>query len=179
MFIRRKHRDIPELNTTSTADISFMLLVFFLVTSSMDSDKGLGRKLAPLDEQQVEMRDVHRSDVLQIRIDERDSLYCDDKAVTLYELQQQVESFVASRQTDRHIVAVQTDRTTSYDAYFEMQNAVVAAYHSLRDRMARREYGHGLEQCTPQEREAVMQRYPQRISEGMPVMQATEKGGRQ
>ncbi|MBR6190339.1 MAG: biopolymer transporter ExbD, partial [Prevotella sp.] len=83
MFIRRKHRDIPELNTTSTADISFMLLVFFLVTSSMDSDKGLGRKLAPLDEQQVEMRDVHRSDVLQIRIDERDSLYCDDKAVTL------------------------------------------------------------------------------------------------
>ena len=126
-----------------------MLLVFFLVTSSMDSDKGLGRKLAPLDEQQVEMRDVHRSDVLQIRIDERDSLYCDDKAVTLDELQQQVESFVASRQTDRHIIAVQTDRTTSYDAYFEMQNAVVAAYHSLRDRMARREYGHGLEQCTP------------------------------
>lgn len=156
-----------------------MLLVFFLVTSSMDSDKGLGRKLAPLDEQQVEMRDVHRSDVLQIRIDERDSLYCDDKAVTLDELQQQVKSFVASRQTDRHIIAVQTDRTTSYDAYFEMQNAVVAAYHSLRDRMARREYGHGLEQCTPHEREAVMQRYPQRISEGMPVMQATEKGGRQ
>ena len=51
-MFRWKHRDVPELNTTSTADISFMLLVFFLVTSSMDTDKGLGRKLAPLDEQQ-------------------------------------------------------------------------------------------------------------------------------
>ena len=55
-MFRWKHRDVPELNTTSTADISFMLLVFFLVTSSMDSDKGLGRKLAPIDEQQQEQR---------------------------------------------------------------------------------------------------------------------------
>ena len=49
-MFRWKHRDVPELNTTSTADISFMLLVFFLVTSSMDTDMGLGRKLAPMDE---------------------------------------------------------------------------------------------------------------------------------
>ena len=88
MFIRRKHREVPELNTTSTADISFMLLVFFLVTSSMDSDKGLGRKMAPLDEQQQEQQDIHRSDMLQIRIDANDSLFCDDKKVTLAELQQ-------------------------------------------------------------------------------------------
>ena len=90
MRFRRRHRDIPELNTTSTADISFMLLVFFLVTSSMDSDKGLGRKMAPLDEQQQEQVDVNRSNVLQIRLDEHDSLFCDDKAVTLTQLQQQV-----------------------------------------------------------------------------------------
>ena len=131
MFIRRRHRDIPELNTTSTADISFMLLVFFLVTSSMDSDKGLGRRLSPLDEQQQEVQDIHRSDVLQIRLDEHDSLYCDDKPVTLAQLQQQVESFLASRLTENYVIAVQTGRKTSYDAYFEMQNAVVAAYRKL------------------------------------------------
>ena len=90
-----------------------MLLVFFLVTSSMDSDKGLGRKMAPLDEQQQEQVDVNRSNVLQIRLDERDSLFCDDKTVTLTQLQQQVESFVAAQQTDRYIIAVQTDRKTS------------------------------------------------------------------
>jgi biopolymer transport protein ExbD len=131
MFIRRRHRDIPELNTTSTADISFMLLVFFLVTSSMDSDKGLGRRLSPLDEQQQEVQDIHRSDVLQIRLDEHDSLYCDDKPVTLAQLQQQVESFLASRLTENYVIAVQTGRKTSYDAYFEMQNAVVAAYRKV------------------------------------------------
>jgi len=131
MFIRRRHRDIPELNTTSTADISFMLLVFFLVTSSMDSDKGLGRRLSPLDEQQQEVQNIHRSDVLQIRLDEHDSLYCDDKPVTLAQLQQQVESFLASRLTENYVIAVQTGRKTSYDAYFEMQNAVVAAYRKV------------------------------------------------
>ena len=163
---KQKHREVPELNTTSTADISFMLLVFFLVTSSMDSDKGLGRTLSPVEEQQEQM-DINRSNVLQIRLDENDVLYCDDKTVTLAQLQQQVESFVVSRQTDRYILAVQTDRKTSYDAYFEMQNAVVAAYQSLRDKMARQQYGHAFKLCTQEERQTIMQRYPQRISEGV------------
>ncbi|MBO6188424.1 MAG: biopolymer transporter ExbD [Prevotella sp.] len=171
MFLRRRHRDIPELNTTSTADISFMLLVFFLVTSSMDTDKGLGRKLPPVDEQQQEQRDISRSNVLQVRLDAHDSLFCDGRAVSASELQQQVESFVASRQTDRHIIAVEADRQTSYQAYFDMQNAIVAAYRSLRDKMARQKYGHAFSLCTPEEREAVMARYPQRISEGV------QKGG--
>ena len=167
MLFRRRHKEIPELNTTSTADISFMLLVFFLVTSSMDSDKGLGRKLPPVDEQQQEQRDIHRSDVLQITIDANDLLFCDDQPVTHAELQQQVERFVASRQTDRHMIAVQTDRKTSYDAYFEMQNTVAAAYRTLRDKMARQQYGHPFNRCTHAEHDAIMARYPQRISEGM------------
>lgn len=168
-MFKRRHRDVPELNTTSTADISFMLLVFFLVTSSMDTDRGMGRKLSPMDEQQQEQRDISRSNILQVRIDADDVLYCDDQPVTTAELQRQVESFVASRQTDRHVIAVQTDRQTSYNAYFEMQNAVVAAYHVLRDRMARKQYGHAFNRCTEEERKAVMARYPQRISEAVPV----------
>ena len=131
MLIRRRNKDVPELNTTSTADISFMLLVFFLVTSSMDSDKGLGRTLSPADEPQQETVDIHRSDVMEIRIDEHDSLYCDGQAVTLSELQQQVESFIASRRTENYVLNVETARQTSYEAYFEMQNAVVAAYRKL------------------------------------------------
>ena len=173
MLFRRRHQGVPELNTTSTADISFMLLVFFLVTSSMDSDKGLGRKLPPVDEQQQEQRDIHRSDVLQIRIDAHDSLFCDEQPVTNAALQQQIERFVASRQTDHYMIAVQTDRKTSYHAYFEMQNSVVAAYKTLRDKMARKQYGHPFSHCTQAERDAIMERYPHRISEGMP------KGGDQ
>jgi biopolymer transport protein ExbD len=166
-MLKRRHRAVPELNTTSTADISFMLLVFFLVTSSMNSDKGLGRKLPPVDEHQQEQRDVNRSNVLQVSLDASDVLYCDEKTVTLQELQQQVESFVASRQTDRHIIAVKTDRQTSYNAYFEMQNAIVRAYRELREKMARQQYGHSFAQCSDAERDAIKARYPQRISEGV------------
>ena len=165
-MFRWKHRDVPELNTTSTADISFMLLVFFLVTSSMDSDKGLGRKLAPMDEHQQEQRDINRSNVLEVKIDANDVLYCDDKVVTHEELQHEVESF-ASHQNDQHVVAVQTDRTTSYNAYFEMQNAIVRAYRQLREKMARQQYGHSFNQCSDAERDAIKARYPQRISEGV------------
>ena len=136
-MIKRRHRDVPELNTTSTADISFMLLVFFLVTSSMASDKGLGRKLPPVDEHQQEQRDMSRSNVLQVRIDANDVLYCDDKQVTLPELQQQAESFLASRMSDQYVIAVETNCHASYNAYFEMQNAIVAAYRKLNIRPMR------------------------------------------
>lgn len=108
-----------------------MLLVFFLVTSSMDVDKGLGRKLAPLDDQSKEQQNINRSNVLQVRIDATDALYCDGQAVSLGELQQQVESFLASRMTQQYVISVETDRQTSYNAYFEMQNAIVAAHKKL------------------------------------------------
>lgn len=164
---RRRHREVPELNTTSTADISFMLLVFFLVTSSMDTDKGLGRTLTPMDEQRQELRDINRSNVLQIAIDSNDKLFCEQQPVTPTELQQQVESFVASRQSNQYVIAVETDPHSSYDAYFEMQNVIIAAYNHLRDQMAQKRYGHPFSQCNNEERNAIRQRYPQRISEGM------------
>ena len=166
-MFRRRHREVPELNTTSTADISFMLLVFFLVTSSMDTDRGLARKLSPTDDQKQELRDINRQNVLQISIDAHDALYCDGKVVTTTELEQQVESFVASRQSAQHVIAVETDRQTSYNAYFEMQHAVVAAYHRLRERMAQKQYGCHFAECNAAQRETIIARYPQRISEGI------------
>ena len=85
-----------------------MLLVFFLVTSSMDTDHGLGRKLAPMDEQRQEQRDVNRSNVLQIAIDDNDVLSCDGKTVTLDELRQEFSGL----QTDRPICDCGGDRAS-------------------------------------------------------------------
>jgi hypothetical protein len=78
-----------------------------------------------------------------------------------------VESFVASRQNAQHVIAVETDRQTSYNAYFEMQHAVVAAYHRLRERMAQKQYGCHFAECNAAQRETIIARYPQRISEGI------------
>ncbi len=144
-----------------------MLLVFFLVTSSMDTDKGLGRQLAPLNQEQQEQRDINRSNVLQLRISADNTIFCDETPVTTAELQQQVESFVASRPTDAYIISVEADRKASYNTYFELQNSIVAAYHRLRNTAALKQYGHPFRQCSEEERQAIMQRYPQRISEGM------------
>ena len=76
-------------------------------------------------------KDVNRSNVLQISIDDHDILSCEGKTVSPDELRQQVESFLASRQTDNYAIAVETGRHTSYNAYFNMQHSIVAAYHKL------------------------------------------------
>ena len=175
MWLRRRNREIPELNTTSTADISFMLLVFFLVTSSMDTDKGLSRQLPPMDDEPQKEIDISRSNVMQIRLDANDSLWVDDKTIAFADLQRQVESFVASRQTEQFVVGVQTDRATSYDAYFEMQNTIVAAFHSLREKMAMQQYGHHFSQCTAEERAVIVKRLPLRVSEAQPT-ESIKKG---
>lgn len=167
MFHSRRHREIPELNTTSTADISFMLLVFFLVTSSMDADRGLMRRLPPDDGPKKELKDISRSNVLLIRIDADDRLYCDDKPATGNELQRQVLSFVASRQTADYVIAVDAHPQSTYNAYFEMQNTVMAAYRQWRDITAQRLCNKPFSQCTREQQETVMARCPQRISEAV------------
>ena len=151
-----------------------MLLIFFLVTSSMDTDMGLLRQLPPMDdnvEQQVV--DVKREDVLTVKLDQNDRMTCNDEPLTPAELTQRVRQFVKEGRLT-HIISVQADRQTSYDAYFQMQNAIVAAYNGLRDEQARQLFGHSFEACSSSEKNAVADYYPQRISESQPT---EEKGG--
>ena len=166
MFRKRYRQQIPELNTTSTADISFMLLIFFLVTSSMDTDKGLLRQMPPPPIENQQPRDVNKDHVVQVEIDGHDRLTCDGKEVTTKELTNEVLAMAQLNPTG-HVVTVQADRETSYEAYFRMQEAIVKAYYTLRDDYARKQYGHGFEACNAEERTQVTERYPQRISEDM------------
>ena len=167
MFRRRRFEQIPELNTSSTADISFMLLIFFLVTSSMDTDKGLLRQLPPLPQEQTPPTDVRKDHVLQVTLDAHDQLAVDGTLVTPQQLCDQITEFVAADRTD-HVISIRTDRATTYEAYFRMQNAIVAAYQSLRSEYAKQRFGLPLEQLTPEQRDSVILHVPQRISEGEP-----------
>ena len=131
MFRKRFRQQIPELNTTSTADISFMLLIFFLVTSSMDTDKGLLRQLPPLQEEEVKPNDVQKEHVMSVTLDASDQLACDGTLLTPAQLTERVMAFVANDPKE-HVISIQTDRQTTYEAYYRMQNAIVAAYNRLR-----------------------------------------------
>ena len=75
MFRRRNKREVPQLNTTSTADISFMLLIFFLVTSSMDTDKGLTSQMPPPeDSTEQQDQEVKKRNVMELQLDAADVL---------------------------------------------------------------------------------------------------------
>lgn len=171
MFRTRRRREVPALNTTSTADISFMLLIFFLVTSSMDSDKGMLRQLPPLPKEQQVM-DVSQEHVMTVALDAADRLTCDGDSVTLEQLTARVQLF-ADGDRQEHVIAIHTHRATTFDAYFQMQQAVARAYQTLRNRKALQQYGHSWKSCSPRERETIANYYPQRIREQWP----TEEGG--
>jgi len=174
-MFRHKKRRVPFLNTTSTADISFMLLILFLVTTSMDIDKGLARQLPPLDDNTEQLAmDVSKSNVLRLELTADNGLMADGKPVETGDLRKIVMDFVGV-QADRssHVISVDVDRNADYNTYFNMQNEIMAAYNTLRDMRARRIYRRSYDRCTPEQKRLLREYYPQRIAETYPQ----EEGG--
>ena len=96
MIKRNKRRLVPSLNTTSTADISFMLLIFFLVTTSMDLDKGLRRVLPPVDNQQQQQEtNIDKDKLMAITITDADSEYVEGKPYEQNTQRTQVRDYLA------------------------------------------------------------------------------------
>jgi biopolymer transport protein ExbD len=131
MFRHRRHSEVPSLNTSSTADISFMLLIFFLVTSSMDAGKGLRRQLPPPPQPDEQVADIQREDIITVELSAAGELTLEGEAVTTAELQQRVEQFAAVS-PHRRVVALKVSPQATYDAYFQLQNTLVAAYRPLK-----------------------------------------------
>lgn len=127
---KRTKRRVPQLNTTATADISFMLLIFFLVTTSMDPDKGLRRQLPPRDNQtEVKAVDVERNKVLTIAITPDNKITINDSIVNDRQLAERMAAFVR-RIGDDHIIELQASRNADYDTYFHLQNLIVRTYRT-------------------------------------------------
>lgn len=172
MMFRRNRREVPLLNTTSTADISFILLILFLVTSSMDIDKGLSRQLPPITPTEQEPADVKEGMVLKLLINDDNSLLCDGEVIPIRKLRNTVETFVQEKGQE-HVIQLEANRQAHYDTYFKVQNEIVSAYHSLRNAKSLRQYGKSYERCSEEEQRQVRELIPQRISE----VYHTEKGG--
>lgn len=191
----KKKRKMPGLNTTSTADISFMLLIFFLVTTSMDTDMGLARRLPrpPEQDQQDATMDIKSRNILFVRLNASGELWVKDETSSGYcepsTLRQRVKDFVKNEQnsskwpekhvknidllgqcfvTDKHVVSVQTDRGTPYNQYFMVQNELVAAYNELRNELSKQKFGREYQFLKDEEKAAIRQYYPQNISEAEP-----------
>jgi len=187
-----KKRKMPGLNTSSTADISFMLLIFFLVTTSMDTDQGLGRTLPkpPEDDQLNNEIKVKERNILNIRINKDNYVMIGDDYASLADVKERAKEFIKNPDnrsslpelkpkkikglgktmmvTENHVISVQTDRGTDYGVYFQVQDALVAAYNELRDELSKEEFGYKYEYLTADQQKAIREVYPQKISEAEP-----------
>ena len=108
-----------------------MLLIFFLVTSSMDAGKGLSRQLPPPPQDEEQVADIQREDIMTVVLDADGRLTLNDDTVSLGQLQKEITRFAAVNPKHR-VVAIRTAPEAKYDAYFQLQNAIVAAYRPLK-----------------------------------------------
>ena len=185
---RRFGRRVPEINSSSTADIAFLLLIFFLMTTSMDTDMGLPRRLPEwaADGRKPETVEVRERNVLSVRLDADDRLWCDERLVGLAELHAVAREFVGNPEgredlpervatevpglgtvevTRKHAIVLSCHRKATYKAYVALQDALADAYHRLRNGLSRSRWGQDYEDLTEARRQAVREVFPQRISE--------------
>lgn len=166
MLIRRKQRETPGLNTTSTADISFMLLIFFLVTTSMDVDKGLLRQLPSPEPQKKEQQQtvVDKANLMELRLTAGDTLLVNGKPMQVSLLKEETIRFV-HRLGKKHLISIESDRDADYNLYFQMQNQLMEAYSQLRNETAQKKYHRDYALLNNDQKEQVRNICPQRITE--------------
>lgn len=158
-----KKRFMPELNTTSTADISFMLLIFFLVTSSMDVDKGLTRQLPPFSKQEQQSV-VGKENLMKITITADNHTLIDGKPVKTAQVMPMISELIR-RTGQRHVITIDCDPKAEYTTYFNLQNALVAAYTQWRNQTAMQKYGKPYKKLPAAQRDKIKELCPQRIAE--------------
>lgn len=165
MMFRRKQRTIPELNTTSTADISFMLLVFFLVTTSMNVDKGMRRQLPPINkEQTTQTTDVDRATLLTVKLQADGTVLVDEKPVNMAMLANKALTLMTQHGA-QHLISLEADPKARYDTYFQVQDCLLRTYQQWRNSEAKRRYHRSWNALSSAQRDDIRNRCPQRIAE--------------
>ena len=187
-----KKRKTPGINGSSSADIAFMLLIFFLITTSMDTDQGLARRLpppVPKDQKNDADVDIKKRNLLVVLVSSGNQIMCGGELTDIKQLKDKVKEFVENPYNDankpekievdvpyfgkkmvskNHVISLQSDRGTSYQAYIDVQNELAAAYNELRDDVSKEKFGKAFMDLDEEQQKAVQQIYPQKISEAEP-----------
>ena len=135
----RSKRQSAEVNAGSMADIAFLLLIFFLVTTTIASDKGIYVQLPPKPEDQVDVK-LNERNIFNILINSKDMMLVEDQPMEISELKNEVKKFVTNNGRDpkssespsKAVVSLKTDRGTSYEMYISVVDELKVAYNELR-----------------------------------------------
>lgn len=155
-------RSSPEVNAGSMADIAFLLLIFFLVTTTIETDSGISRKLPPMQEENVEPPIIKEKNIFQVIVNRNNDLLVEDELMELKDLKDAAVAFLdngggvgqeacsycqgakdpaSSDNPTKAVIMLVNDRQTKYGTYIAVQNELVAAYNELRNRTAQRLFG--------------------------------------
>ncbi len=172
----------PEVNAGSMADIAFLLLIFFLVTTTIETDAGLDRMLPPIDPPDEEQVVIKQKNIFTVNINKNGQLLVEEELTNLKELRKKAMTFLdnggdgtcnycmgrkdasSSDNPTKAIISLKNDRETKYATYITVQNELVGAYNELRNREAQRLYGRNF---TQMESEYLNPETPSNIRDGL------------
>ena len=185
-----KKRKVPQMNTSSTADIAFLLLCYFLMTTTMGTQTGLSRRLPPMPDknQKTEDQKVNRRNIIVVKINSADRILAGTEPIDVSQLKDKIKEFLTNplnredlpekELTDiegfgqyvvsKGVISLQNDRGTSYKAYIAVQNELVKAVNEIRDDFARAHFGKVYNALDEEQQGIVRKAIPQNISEAEP-----------
>lgn len=156
-------RSIPEINTGSMADIAFLLLIFFLAATTMDSDMGLMRQLPAIPDPNVpqDVNQINDRNILEVKVNKDNLLLVEGELIDFRDLRKIAEDFILNANdapdkpekeivnlpyfgnvpVTKAVISLQNDIGTSYGVYIAVQNELIAARAKLRNDLAKREFG--------------------------------------
>ena len=179
-----KRRGLPEINAGSMADIAFLLLIFFLVTTTMDVDSGISRKLPPMPEENIETPEINKRNIYVVLINKNNKVLAgigsptnnievDGDGIISESLKEDVKSFVSnngkkdnsSESPEKAVVSLQNQEGTSYSMYIQVQNELTKAYNELRNEKANNDFGRDFDKLDVEEQKIIKKYYPMKVSE--------------
>ena len=171
-----KDRMSNEVNAGSMADIAFLLLIFFLVTTTIAEDKGVLVRLPPWSEEPPEVLKFKTRNVYSILVNANNDLLVRGEPLKIENLKEGVQEFILNpeRRDDLAessvdaIVSLKNDRGTKYETYLNVYNEVKAAYNSLHNQEAQRKFGKDYEFLTVPQQKEVRAVIPMKLSEAEP-----------
>lgn len=178
MFKKNQRRERKGIGTGSVADIAFLLLIFFLVATTIDTDKGIMAKLPPYDDNESMCNmPIKNRNVLRILVNANDKLLVEGENDEISNLKERTKEFILNPSGDytlsenpvNAVISLQNDRGTSYDAYIQVYNELRAAYNEIWTEIAMQRYGESYDNLDFEFKKAIRSDFPLVISEAEPT----------